>query len=229
MRYRLEANQDDELVVRNVETDLILGSVEHFWGYDPRSPSGRALACVIRNREGEKIATLNCNDHPLAPGNAAIAVANYEADDGYAGIKAGTCRNEPTRVERQLGRLLADAVSVIGRGLLEYGSDGLQPNTKRKFSELIAEIYPIWYASRYGSFNADRWATEAYFANIPRSAPRLSFGEAAQTWGMLELRMRYPEESDAVLKLVLSWPLDLFEYTLKSLMQDAVAPKQTKH
>jgi hypothetical protein len=232
MRYRLELDQDDELIVRNVETDIKHGSVKRFWGVDPNDPSRRVSCCTIINREGEAVATLNCSKDRLAPGKATISAASREEDSGYASIKCGECRHEPRRIEFQLGRLLADAASEIARGVIEHGNGGLKPETKNKVGDLIAEICAILYASQFGSLNAERRTMEPYFADIVRSAPRLSFGEAAQVWGMFELRTRFPEESEAALKLALSWPLEVFEDTLKNLMplpQDVVASKQTKH
>ena len=51
----------------------------------------------------------------------------------------------------------------------------------------------------------------------PIDLPRISFAEAARQYGMHELRMRFPEESDETLKEVLSWPLDLLRDTLNRL------------
>ena len=55
MRYRLEKLPDDQLVVRNVETDIIIGSAAPVWKVDPCNPD-RAVHCRVLNpqptREG---------------------------------------------------------------------------------------------------------------------------------------------------------------------------------
>jgi len=47
----------------------------------------------------------------------------------------------------------------------------------------------------------------------------MSFGDAAQHYGMNELRERFPDVSEAVLKEALSWPLEVLGRTLKELMR----------
>jgi hypothetical protein len=71
------------------------------------------------------------------------------------------------------------------------------------------------YASRFGSFDAERGVTDPYFAN--GSGPRMSFAAAAQHYGMLELQIRFPDMSDTTLKAMLSWPLKLLSDTLKGI------------
>jgi hypothetical protein len=51
----------------------------------------------------------------------------------------------------------------------------------------------------------------------PGSGPRLSFGEAADTHGMFELRMRFPDASEAELRLAFSWPLEILARLTLSL------------
>ncbi len=158
-----------------------------------------------------------------------VAVATHEEYYGYPGFKRGAKRPQPSRIEHRLGTLLADAVSEVARGLIECGNGGLKAKTKRKCAKLIAQLFAILYVSGFGSFNAERWAQEPYFANIPVSGPRLWFTEAAQVHGMFELRMRYPDVSEAALKLALSWPLELLERLIKSLLQgDVVATPKNR-
>ena len=45
----------------------------------------------------------------------------------------------------------------------------------------------------------------------------MSFGAAAQHYGMIELRIRFPDESETTLKKVLSWPLDLLDDLLNRI------------
>ena len=215
MRYRLELN-DEDLVVRNVETDLELGAVLRQCIDDPHDPNRLILtACTVFNSGGQHIATI-CTSNPLEA--AAVAVANYEAHYGYPGFKPGAERPEPYRIERRLGTLLADTASVIGRGLFEFRDGGVKAETKEKFGELIAQLYDIWYASRFGSFDAERGVQDPYFANTPSCHPRMSFAAAARHYGMDELRFRFPDASEAALKKALSWPLEMLERTLNSLV-----------
>jgi hypothetical protein len=58
---------------------------------------------------------------------------------------------------------------------------------------------------------------DPYFANFGDD-PRMSFAAAAQHYGMIELRTRFPDESETTLKKVLSWPLDHLSQVLISLL-----------
>ncbi len=219
MRYRLEQLHDDKLVIRNVETDAKLGYVDRIWLPHPSRPHEWMLSgCTIRNRKGVELATIGPPNVPRPLQEAAKAVATHEAYYGYPGFKVVAKDPQPNRIERRLGTLLADAVFEIACALIERGNGGLKSKTKRRCGKLIAQLYAIWYVSRFGSFNAERWATEPYFANVPASGPRLSFAEAVQIHGMFELRMRYPDASEATLKLGLSWPIELLKCLLNSLV-----------
>ena len=55
---------------------------------------------------------------------------------------------------------------------------------------------------------AERGVTEPYFAR----GARMTFAEAAQDFGMYKLRERFPDESEAKLKEVLSWPLEVLTH-----------------
>jgi hypothetical protein len=72
------------------------------------------------------------------------------------------------------------------------------------------QLYAIWYASRFGSFDAEGTCAvaEAYFRDT-FGGPRMSFGAAAQQYGMRELRERYPDMREGMLEALLSWPLEL--------------------
>src|ERR1017187_5666371 len=109
---------------------------------------------------------------------------------------------------------LGDAGSLIALAVMEYQSGGLKAETKSKYADVITKLHAIWYASRFGSFDAERRVIDPYFANFGDD-PRMSFADAAQHYGMFELRMRFPDESDTTLKEVLSWPLELLSDTLK--------------
>jgi hypothetical protein len=215
MRYRMEAIED-ELIIRNVETDLLLGSVLRPCIVDPHDPNRLIFTgCTVLNQDGDRIASISTITMPNPLEQAAAAVANYEEYYGYPGFKGGTQGAQPDRIERRLGTLLADAVSPIARGLLECRSSGLKAETKETCSELLAQVGDIWYASRFGSFDAERRVIDPYFAN--GRYPRMSFAAAAQHYGMLELRIRFPDVSEATLKAVLSWPLDLLDDLLNRI------------
>lgn len=229
MRYRLEQLPNDKLVIRNVETDLILGSAAPVWMDDPGDPDRWIIsAYTILNRKGDEITTVGPPTIRRPLEIAAIAVASHEKHTGYPGFKkcGGSRRPQLDRIECLLGTLLADAVSEIARALMECGNAGLKPKTKRKCAKLIERLYAIYYVSSFGSFNGERWAKEPYFANIPPSGPRLSFAAAAETHGMFELRTRYPDLSEAELRLALSWPLEMLQSMTAGLVQDDKASSQ---
>jgi hypothetical protein len=209
MRYRMEAIED-ELVIRNVETDIQLGTAVPFWMNDPNDPIHPIFGCSVLNKDADKIATISTITVPNPLEMAPVAIANYEAMSGYPGIKDGAKNPDPQRIEWLLGTLLADAVSVVALGLIECQSGGLKAETKEKCSQLLAQICGIWYASRFGSFDAERRVMDPYFANFGDDS-RMSFAAAAQHYGMIELRTRFPDESETTLKKVLSWPLDLLD------------------
>jgi len=220
MRYRMEQLPNEELVIRNVETDLRLGTAVPLGVIDPHDPDRMTVtACRALNRVGKEIATIGpwpgSTTSPLE--KAAVAVASHEAHSGYPGFKkCGSRAPEPRRIEFRLGTLLADAASTIARAIIECSNGGLKAKTKREFVKINMQLYAILYASRFGSFNAERSVHEPYFANLDTNDPRLSFAEAAQTYGLRELAERYPDLSEAELELALSWPLKLLEDTLDS-------------
>jgi hypothetical protein len=220
MRYRIEQLTNDELVVRNVETDVILGLAVPLGVLDPHDPDKWLVTgCRVLDARGNILAVIDTKSVPRPLEMAAVAIATSEEYLGYPGLKAVAKEPNPRRIEFRLGTLLADLASEFARALIECCNGGLKAETKRKCTDLLTQLHGIWYVSRFGSLNAERRAHEPYFANHPTCDARLSFGEAAQTYGMFELRRRYPDASDATLKLGLSWPLDTLESLIKSLMQ----------
>jgi hypothetical protein len=99
----------------------------------------------------------------------------------------------------------------------EYQNGGLTTKTKEKVGELIVELYRIWFPSRFGSWDAERRVYDPYFAHPYPKKPRLSFGAAAQEYGVRELQTRFPEASEAALKEILLLPLEMLECTLNRL------------
>ena len=184
---------------------------------DPRSPSRPILSgCTVLNKDADEIATISTNtvSNPLE--EAAVAVANHEAANGYPGFKGGAEGSDPHRIEWLLGTVLADAVSLIASAGIEYSNADLTADTKAKYADLIARLRDIWYASRFGSFDGETRVIDPYFANFGGD-PRMSFAAAAQHYGMVELRRRFPDESETTLNEALSWPLDLLRDTLMRL------------
>ena len=153
----------------------------------------------------------------MQPGPAAIAF--YEERNGYPDFGPLDEEPQPKRVEYLLGSLLADTAAEIARAVFEYEGGGLTAETKEKFVELIVELYRIWFPSRFGSWDAERRVYDPYFAHPYPEEPRLSFGAAAQEYGMRELQTRFPEASEAALKEILLLPLEMLEDTLRRLLK----------
>jgi hypothetical protein len=217
MRYRIEVLDDDELVIRNVETDIDLGSVIPLSRDDLHDPDRPILiGCTVLNKDADSIATISTTTVPNPIEMGAVAVANYEAHYGYPGLKGGTKNPDTHRIEWLLGTVLADAGTALARGGIEWGRGGVKAETKEKCVELLVQLQRIWYASRFGSFDGERRVFDPYFANFGCD-PRMAFAAAAQHYGMFELRERFPDVSETALKEVLSWPLDLLRDLLNRL------------
>jgi hypothetical protein len=204
------------LVVRNVEMDLELGLVKPRCAPNPPDRDHLIFTgCIVQNKHAEEIARVLACPNFLEPGPAAIAF--YEEANGYPDFEPLDQEPQPRRVEYLLGNLLADTAAEIARAVFEYQNGGLTTKTKEKFGELIVELYRIWFASRFGSWNAERRVDDPYFAHPYPEQPRLSFGAAAQEYGMRELQTRFPEASEAALKEILLLPLEMLECTLNRL------------
>jgi hypothetical protein len=214
MRYRMEVLDDDELVIRNVETDIVLGTARCPCIDDPHNPDRAIIiGCNVFNKDGDRIAEISTKTVPNPIEMAPVAIANYEAHYGYPGLKDCAKSPDPRRIEWLLGTLLVDTASIIARAGIEYRNGGFKAETKSKCADLIAQLYRIWYASRFGSFDGERRVMDPYFANFG-GGPRMSFAAAAQHYGMFKLRRRFPDVRETTLKEVLSWPLDLLGDTL---------------
>ena len=108
-------------------------------------------------------------------------------------------------------------MSAVARAALEsVGGGGVQAETKRKCEGLFLQLHSIWYASRFGSFDAERRVQDEYFGSV--ADPRMSFGAAAQHYGMRVLRDRFPDVSEVILRALLCWPLNLLERLLDQLL-----------
>ncbi len=115
MRYRIEV-MGDEPVIRNVETDVVLGRVAGS-GYDARDPDLKAkFEAVLWG--GHEISV-----YPRQPlEHAVLVIAGNEARGGYPGLKNCEPEPRPVRIEFALGSLIADATSTLARGLAEHRS-----------------------------------------------------------------------------------------------------------
>jgi hypothetical protein len=127
------------------------------------------------------------------------------------------------KVEFQLGYILADAVGVVAGGLLECWN-GLTPETKERFANLMGQLGAIWQASLFSSYNAERRQREPYFENRPQSHPRMTFGEAVQRLGMDELTFRYFDVPEPILHELLMFVLKCFGDALDRI----VPPEERK-
>lgn len=106
---------------------------------------------------------------------------------------------------------------MIGRGAIEHKSGGAKSDTKDLVGELITRLHAIWYASRFGAFDSRRRVIDPYFAGATPRDPRLSFAAAAQHYGRIELRRRFPDVGERTLGALLSWPLTLLSRLLDRL------------
>jgi hypothetical protein len=213
MRYRLEMLDDHELVINNVDMDLVLGFVQCRLIIDPQGQiTGRG--CMVLNKDKKSIAMLTMKNYlETAP----EAVASHEERLGYPGFKGGNEQFQRNRLEYLLGSVLADTAAVIARAVFEYANGGLTAETKERYLGLIDQLYRIWFASRFGSYDAERRGHEPYFVHPYPQGPRMSFPAAAQDYGMWELKMRFPEASEAALKEILLLPLEMLDCTLRRL------------
>jgi hypothetical protein len=166
----------------------------------------------------EEIATIPAATVQRPLEHASVAVANHEEYYGYPDLKHVEECQQPDRIERSLGTLVADAACVVARAMYEYLNGGAKPETLSRFGDLSVQLYHLWFVSRYHSFNGERRVLEPYFSNINPSKPRLQFADAARQWGMDELRSRHPDASDKIMQVLLSAPLEILESSLKSLV-----------
>ncbi len=221
MRYRMEI-VDDLHVIRNVETDLELGAVLRSFVPDPADPNrSKCEGCRVVNRFGGVIAELLNENHRReglsALHYAAAAVASHEEDNGYPGFKAIAERPDPLRIEFKLGELMADAASAIAHAYIERGDGGIKAETKEKCCTLLAQLFQIYWASSFKSYNAERGVWEPYFSNAPTSEPRMIFPDAAKHYGMFYMERRFPHIDEAALKVVLSQVLEILVDVIQRL------------
>ena len=135
---------------------------------------------------------------------------------GYPHFKGFEKAPQRNRVEQLLGTMVADFVCDLLQMVLEGTTGGVQPSTKNKFYDVLDELLKLWDVSHFGSWNSERRVYEPYFADPKPENPRLNFGGAVRTYGLIELRKRFPQESDATLQNLLWWPIEMLDRATKA-------------
>jgi hypothetical protein len=123
-----------------------------------------------------------------------------------------------SKMEFRLGEILADAVGIAATAVVEHLSGGVKPETNDRFCSVLVQLYEIWRASRFGSYNAESRRHEPYFENRYGTYNRLNFDEAVQLLGMDELTLRYVDVPEAVLHALLTFVLNRFEVGLDQIV-----------
>lgn len=201
MRCRIE-DADVCLLVRHVETDRVIGVALERRVY---FSDGRVVEiCETFNNAGEMLATVSTQHHRFPMQTAAQALA-YHAD--HSDLKSAERNAQSDRVERRLGKLIADTALAFARGFCEAAGQGLTAETRDQFAASLAELASLCRISRAGCYNATARTIEPYFANPAPSGPWLAFPDAAQVYGMRELQARHPDLSDAEVQKLLGWVL----------------------
>jgi hypothetical protein len=204
MSYRIE-DADGCLLVRHLETDRVVGAAFERLCY----MDGKIFEiCETFNNAGEMLATVSSATvrNPLT--TPAVALACH-AD--HNDLKGADWNAQSDRVERRLGKLIADTALAFARGFCEAVGPGLTAETRDQFAASLAELGSLCRISRAGCYNATARTIEPYFAN-PLPGMRLNFSDAAEWYGRWELQARRPDltyaEREKVLGWVLQWVAD---------------------
>jgi hypothetical protein len=212
MRYRLEVNDDEDIDVHNVETGLVVGWVWPIFDRNPKFADREfVIGCNIYSNHHRNLSSVLHTQVREPLRFAAVLLSLHEEQEGYPTLKAHAAElPQPDRMEHLLGALLADTCKEMARGALECQNVGsLNNSTKLWCAALLAKLHAIWSASKYGSLDHKLRVEENYFSGATPSSPRMSFADAAEYYGMKELRKRFPDLSDTTLQEVLAWPLAL--------------------
>ncbi len=208
MRYRAEElgpEKDHTIAIRNVETDLVLGLVL------PHSKDELTDVLTL----GGTIATFENKMGVLE--HATHAVARYEEHYGYPDLRDCRPNPQPDRIERRLGTIMADAVCCFSQALVDKVNGVTNDLVKKKFGELVAELFPIYSVSQTGSLNGENRQIEPYFASVPVYYNRLHFSDAALMHGLFELQTRVRHADEGASKVLLLEVLKIFDEAVKSL------------
>jgi hypothetical protein len=218
MRYRIEDTYGC-LLVRHVETDCVVGAAFERLCY----MDGKIFEiCETFNNAGEMLATVSSATvrNPLT--TPAVALACH-AD--HNDLKGADWNVEGDRVERRLGKLIADTASAFARAFCEAVGPGLTAETRDQFAASLAELGSLCRVSRAGCYNATARTDEPYFAN-PLPGMRLNFSDAAQWYGMCELRARRPDLTWAEQEKLVGWVLQWVSDALSRAEQEINAEKK---
>jgi hypothetical protein len=218
MRYRIE-DADACLLVRHIETDRVVGAALERRCY----MDGKVFEiCETFNNAGEMLATVSGATvrNPLT--TPAVALA-YHAD--HNDLKDADWNAQADRVERRLGKLIADTALAFARGFCEAVGRGLTAETRDQFAASLAELCSLCRISRAGCYNAAARTHEPYFAN-PLPGVRLNFSDAAEWYGMCELRARRPDLTWAEQEKLVGWVLQWVSDALSRAEQEINAEKK---
>jgi hypothetical protein len=223
MSYRIEdAEPDGWLLVRHVETDREVGTALEY----PVHIDGRVVhAFKTFNNAGEEVGFTTSGFHSFPLEIAARAIAYYEEHNGFPDLKNANWNAQSDRVERRLGKLIADTALAFARGFCEAVGQGLTAETRDQFAASLAELGSLCRVSRAGCYNATARTIEPYFAN-PLPGMRLNFSDAAQWYGMCELQARRPDLNDAERQKLLGWVLRWVADALSRAEQEINAEKK---
>jgi hypothetical protein len=207
MLYRLENDEEGWLSIKHVETDREVGFA--YYRRVLRTDGRLVDACDWYSTTPTKVDTFYqiTRVHPVA---CALMSAAYRQEwENYPDLAGAMPNGRADRIERRLGSLIADTALAFARAFCEASAQGLTAVTRDEFAGSLTELASIWWVSRFGAFDLiGRMGTEEpYFTNPLPSGPRLTFAGAAQTYGMRELRSRYPDFSDAERQRLLDWVL----------------------
>jgi len=220
MRYRVE-DEDGCLLVRQLETDRVVGAALEY----PVYIHGRVVDyCRVFNKTGESEVGITTSDfHPFPLQIAAQAIAACHAD--HPAPEGAEWNAQPDRVERRLGNLIADTALAFARAFCEAVGRGLTAEARDQFAASLAELASLCRISRAGCYNATARTHEPYFAN-PLPGRRLTFSDAAEWYGMCELRARQSHLSDAEVQKLLGWVLRWLSDALSRAEQGIKAEKR---
>jgi hypothetical protein len=221
MRYRIE-DADVCLLVRHVETDHEVGVAFEY----PVYIDGRVVDYFkVFNNAGEEVGFTTSGFHRFPLEIAAQAIAYYEEHNGFPDLKDADWNAQAGRVERRLGKLIADTALAFARGFCEAAGRGLTAETRDQFAASLAELASLCRISRAGCYNATARTIEPYFA-WPLPGSRLNFSDAAEWYGMLELEARCPDLTCAEREKLLGWVLRWLADALSRAEQEIKAEKK---
>ena len=129
MRYRMELLDHGEAVVRNVETDIIMGSIRQPLMNNLNDPKGPVYGWEVLTDEGEVMLSHTFRGDLYS---ASSVVSSYEKTRGYADIKNGPKPANPLRMEFLLGSLMADAAALLA--LMVEDDQNSRPQTEPRKS-----------------------------------------------------------------------------------------------